>query len=99
IKDVAGMVRSFSYAAYAALFGFTVHTPDADATLEGWADAWQHWVSRTFLAAYRGAAGASAMVPDGEAFDVLLDAFVLDKALYEVAYELNNRPDWLRIPL
>ena len=46
------MIRSFSYAAYAALFAFTVHAPGRLRALEPWADAWQHWVSSTFLAAY-----------------------------------------------
>jgi maltose alpha-D-glucosyltransferase/alpha-amylase len=43
MKDVAGMVRSYGYAAYAALFAFTTHTPDRDASLHAWADTWQHW--------------------------------------------------------
>ena len=51
LKDVAGMVRSYSYAAYAALFAFTLHAPDDYAALEPWADAWQHWAADAFLAA------------------------------------------------
>jgi len=99
LKDVAGMVRSFSYAAYAALFAFTLHTPDDYALLEPWADTWSRWAADAFLTAYRSTVGASPMVPSGDAFVALLRAFVLEKALYELAYELNNRPDWVRIPL
>jgi maltose alpha-D-glucosyltransferase / alpha-amylase len=104
LKDVAGMVRSYSYAAYAALFAFTLHAPDDYPLLEAWADTWQHWVAAAFLSGYRatiGAAGrpASALLPSGDRFNRLLSAFVLEKATYELAYELNNRPDWVRIPL
>jgi maltose alpha-D-glucosyltransferase/alpha-amylase len=98
LRDVAGMVRSFSYAAYAGLFAFTL-TPDDYALLEPWADTWQHWVSRAFVASYRATVGASAIVPASPAFERLLDVFIVEKALYELGYELNNRPDWVRIPL
>jgi maltose alpha-D-glucosyltransferase/alpha-amylase len=100
LKDVAGMLRSYSYAAYAALFAFTVHAPDDYAALEPWADTWQHWASEAFRTGYETSVGISPLLPLSEAArHVLLDAFVLDKALYELAYELNNRPDWVRIPL
>ena len=106
LKDVAGMVRSFSYAAYAALSAFTVHTPDEYAALESWADAWQWWAATAFLGAYRPAiASAPGMtdppiVPaDDEGFGAMLTAFVVDKAFDELTYELNSRPDWVRIPL
>jgi maltose alpha-D-glucosyltransferase/alpha-amylase len=99
LKDVAGMVRSFGYAAYAALLAFTVHAPDTYALLEPWANTWRHWASESFLGGYRAMIGDSPLVPHGEAFRTLLRAFVLDKALYELGYELNNRPDWIRIPL
>lgn len=99
LKDVAGMVRSFSYAAYAALFAFAVHAPDDFPLLEPWASAWQHWVADAFVREYRNTLGDARIVPGTEAFAVLLRAFTLDKALYELAYELNNRPEWLRIPL
>ena len=99
LKDVAGMMRSFSYAAYAALFAFTVHAPDDVALLEPWAAAWQHWVGDAFLREYRSTVAAAPWAPADEAFSVLLRALMLDKALYELTYELNNRPEWVRIPL
>jgi maltose alpha-D-glucosyltransferase/alpha-amylase len=110
LKDVAGMVRSFSYAAYAALFAATTHAPDRLPMLEPWADTWQHWVSDAFLTGYRSAVDGTpyrsgargdggTLLPTADAFTTLLQAFVLDKAAYELAYELNSRPDWVRIPL
>ena len=99
LKDVAGMLRSFSYAAYAALFAFTLNAPDEDARLAPWADAWQRWIGDAFVTAYRTNAGDDLVAPDPAEFDRLLGTFVLDKALYELGYELNNRPDWIRIPL
>ena len=100
LKDAAGMMRSFGYAAYAALLAFTLHAPDDYAPLETWAEGWQHWTSEAFLRAYLAALGDAPMLPrdDGVRRDVLR-AFMLDKALYELAYELNNRPDWVIIPI
>ena len=94
------MIRSFSYAAYAALFAFTVHAADDYAALEPWADTWEHWVAGAFLNEYMTALGEAPLLPRGPASRrALLAAFTLDKAMYELAYELNNRPDWIRIPL
>jgi maltose alpha-D-glucosyltransferase/alpha-amylase len=99
LKDVAGMVRSFSYAAYTALFASSVNAPDDFSHLEESADTWQYWVSDAFVTTYRSTLGATDLVPDGAAFDALLGAFVLDKGLYELEYEINHRPEWIRIPL
>src|SRR5881396_962855 len=94
------MLRSFDYAAYAGLFAFTQNNPDDFARLEPWAQLWQQWVSASFLREYRAtAAGAPFLPARAEANALLLDTFVLDKAFYELVYELNNRPDWVRIPL
>ncbi len=103
LRDVAGMIRSFQYAAFAALFGQVPGIPsEAEALkrVERWAASWNAYVSATYLRAYFEETQGLSFVPgDWSERRVLLDAFLLQKALYEVAYELNNRPDWLQIPL
>jgi maltose alpha-D-glucosyltransferase/alpha-amylase len=99
LKDVAGMLRSFSYAAYATLFAFSVHAPDGFSLLEPWAGAWQHWVGDAFLREYRSTIAGTPLAPGDDAFPVLLRALTMDKALYELGYELDNRPEWVGIPL
>jgi maltose alpha-D-glucosyltransferase / alpha-amylase len=99
LKDVAGMMRSFSYAAYAALFSFTLNAPDQFGPLERWAEMWRYWVGRAFLSGYRSAVPDPRILPAGRDFDALLSAFMLEKGLYELEYELNTRPEWIRIPL
>ncbi|MDZ7345276.1 MAG: phosphotransferase, partial [candidate division KSB1 bacterium] len=105
LRDVAGMIRSFHYAAYAALFkqeaegGYAAY-PETMATLELWARVWYVWVSATFLRAYREVASKAAFLPHTrEELQVLMDAYLLEKAVYELSYELNNRPEWVRVPL
>jgi maltose alpha-D-glucosyltransferase/alpha-amylase len=100
LKDVASMLRSFSYAAHAAVIAATSRRGVDAAKVEPWARVWERWVSATFLKTYRDTAGAAACVPSDPAeFALLLDVFLLDKALYELHYEMNNRPAWLGIPL
>jgi len=103
MRDVAGMIRSFQYAAYVALFeeaAAGVAPPEALPALEGWALHWERWVSATFLQAYlQRARGAGFLPPSPEEREILLDCYLLEKAIYELGYELNNRPDWVRIPL
>jgi maltose alpha-D-glucosyltransferase/alpha-amylase len=100
LKDVAGMVRSFGYAAYAGLFAHTVPRRSEFDRLEPWARVWQRAASSSFLRAYFATAAGALFVPADESpRDALLELFVLDKALYELNYELNNRPDWVQIPL
>jgi maltose alpha-D-glucosyltransferase/alpha-amylase len=100
LKDVAGMLRSFHYAAYAGLFAFAQDDPAGFARLEPEAELWQQRASAAFLDAYRTTAGDAAFLPaDPGRFAALLDAFMLGKAFYELVYELNSRPDWVRIPL
>jgi maltose alpha-D-glucosyltransferase / alpha-amylase len=100
LKDVAGMLRSFSYAARASLFIYAARGPDEIARLEPCARSWEAIVSTAFLKSYcNAAAGAPFLPKQGAAFRSLLEAFLIDKALYELRYELNNRPTWVGIPL
>jgi len=100
LKDVAGMLRSFSYAAYSSLINYTTRHSEDIASLEPWAQLWERCVSAEFLHAYRETAhGAEFLPADADDFRKLLDVFLVDKALYEVLYELNARPEWVRIPL
>ena len=94
------MVRSFGYAAYAGLFAYTASRGSEFDRLESWARVWQRAASSSFLRAYFSTAAGAQFVPAVESQrDTLLQVFVLDKALYELNYELNNRPDWVQIPL
>ncbi|MBI4443249.1 MAG: maltose alpha-D-glucosyltransferase [Acidobacteria bacterium] len=100
LKDVAGMLRSFSYAAFGALLAYTARRPDDLDRLKSWATLWERWTSVEFLRAYLATAGdANFLPPEKASLRRLLEAFLLDKALYELRYELNNRPSWVRIPL
>ena len=100
LKDVAGMMRSFGYAAAAGLFAYTAPRPDAFEHLSRWAEQWEAWATAAFLKGYFGVVDGALFVPAAPAQrDELLRLFVLEKALYELNYELNHRPDWLRIPL
>jgi maltose alpha-D-glucosyltransferase / alpha-amylase len=103
LRDVAGMLRSFHYAAFGTLLEETRSGKLGGrdfASMEPWATLWQEWTSWAFLKAYLETAGESPIVPkDREELKALLEAFVLDKAFYELGYELNNRPDWVGIPL
>jgi maltose alpha-D-glucosyltransferase/alpha-amylase len=100
LKDVAGMLRSFSYAAYSTLTSYTSRRPEDLTRLEPWAELWERSSAAEFLRAYRETVQTEAFVPaDTGIFRRLLDLYLLDKALYELRYELNNRPTWLRIPL
>jgi maltose alpha-D-glucosyltransferase/alpha-amylase len=68
--------------------------------LEHWAQLWCLWVSTAFLRSYLEIVEESPLLPENhDDLKILLDAYLMEKAIYEVGYELNNRPDWLRIPL
>ncbi len=100
LKDVAGMLRSFSYAARFALQDNAARGAGDLVRLDPWARLWDASTSTVFLDSYLRTVAGSALVPtDPAARRELLDAYVLDKALYELAYELGNRPDWVSVPL
>jgi maltose alpha-D-glucosyltransferase/alpha-amylase len=102
LRDVAGMLRSFHYAAYAALFNrfrSGVINEEEYLTQENWAKFWNLWVSVVFLKGYLEIAGKQEFLPqEREQLQTLLECYLLEKAIYEIGYEMNNRPDWLRIP-
>jgi trehalose synthase-fused probable maltokinase len=103
LRDVAGMMRSFHYAARHALAALPADAPPGprgEGVLEDWADLWYHRVSSAFLGSYLHTAGDAAFLPrtQGE-LERLLRAYLLEKAVYELGYELNNRPAWVGLPL
>lgn len=99
LKDVAGMLRSFHYAAYAGLYKAAADRPADVQRLEPAAQFWNSWTVTTFLKEYRQVAGDSFLPKKDVDFKALLDLFLLDKMLYEILYELNNRPAWVGIPI
>jgi maltose alpha-D-glucosyltransferase / alpha-amylase len=103
LQDVAGMIRSFHYAVYVAHIdqvGRGVVSSEDLSSLEPWARLWNLWVSSAFLKAYLAVASQGSFLPRArEELQVLLDTYLLGKAVYQLGYELNNRPDWVRIPL
>jgi maltose alpha-D-glucosyltransferase/alpha-amylase len=105
MRDVAGMLRSFDYAANVGLrqgveLGLVADLSSADSRLGEWGRLWTAWVSRRFLDGYLGAAAGHPLIPTEPAdLRLLLDLFLMEKACYEVRYELDNRPDWVGIPL
>ena len=100
-KDVAGMVRSFHYAAYGALYLYPERYTTIDTNqLEAWASCWYHYIHRFYLTAYFDRVEKQSFIPQNkQELDLLLKTFILEKAIYEVGYEMNARPTWLRIPL
>jgi maltose alpha-D-glucosyltransferase/alpha-amylase len=100
LRDVAGMLRSFSYAALTGVGAATATRHDDLERLAPWADAWETWVSAAYLRAYLAATKGAACLPARTAdLQTLLQLFMLDKALYELGDELSNRPEWAHIPL
>ena len=103
LQDVAGMLRSFHYAAHAPLLASTgsVNVDESNREkLNGWAEVWSKWVSDRYLEEYlRTSRGAEYLPPSREETMALLQLHVLEKAVYELGYELNNRPGWVAIPL
>ncbi|NWF53311.1 MAG: maltose alpha-D-glucosyltransferase [Syntrophaceae bacterium] len=103
LRDVAGMLRSFHYAAHSALFSQResgLIRPEDLAFLETSAQFWRLWVSAAFLKGYLSSASQGKFLPQTKReVQALLEIYLLEKAVYELGYELNNRPDWVPIPI
>ena len=100
LRDVAGMVRSFHYAAYSSIMESEFELRKKEGNLESWAEYWYYCVTRMFMNGYYENVGDTNFVPDNtKDFKILMETFLLEKAVYELNYELNNRPDWVLIPL
>ena len=100
LRDVADMIRSFHYAAHGSLLlRAAKYGADVD-YLRHWVDLWYFYVSGAFLHAYTDTGADTEVFPkDVKDFTALLETFIFEKAVYELGYELNNRPDWLMIPV
>jgi maltose alpha-D-glucosyltransferase/alpha-amylase len=104
LRDVAGMIRSYHYAAHHALAGLRTKGlvpagPEGEA-LRSWVDFWHAWVSSAFLGSYLHTAAAAPFLPGRrEELNGLLTVYLLERAVYELGHELNTRPEWARLPL
>jgi maltose alpha-D-glucosyltransferase/alpha-amylase len=101
LRDVAGMLRSFHYAAHAHMIGSgaSIRSEDA-ARLKEWARLWYACSGAVFLKSYLELTADASFLPHSrEQLKILLDIAMLEKVIYELGYEMNNRPDWVRIPL
>jgi maltose alpha-D-glucosyltransferase / alpha-amylase len=103
LVDVAGMLRSFDYAAFGTLLSERVGDsirPEDRPRLAPWGRFWYRWIAAAYLRGYLSQAREAVFVPRrDEALAGLLEAAMINKVLYELNYELNNRPEWLAIPL
>jgi maltose alpha-D-glucosyltransferase/alpha-amylase len=101
LRDVAGMLRSFDYARHTALAQTAQNASELE-SLAAAARRWERRMREAFLGAYREVAVSAGLYADVAAFEMarpLLELFELEKALYELRYELDNRPDWVGVPL
>ncbi|HSL68590.1 MAG TPA: maltose alpha-D-glucosyltransferase, partial [Longimicrobiales bacterium] len=97
LRDVTGMLRSFDYAAQTPLVlgssGSTVRSEDVD-LLRGWSHFWYMHVGAAFLNAYLGGINRALIPAEPQHTRIILDCYLIEKAIYEIGYELNNRPEW-----
>ena len=103
LRDVAIMLRSFHYVSHAALFGDVpgiIASQKGHPQLESWARTWYRWVGRIFLREYLVSAGAATFLPQQiDELRILLAAYMIERGLMEIEYELQQRPEWIRIPV
>lgn len=100
LRDVAGMLRSFHYAAYGSLHLDNQVRKEDITKLLPFVEQWYHYMSGFFMKAYLETVKDSPIIPQKkEDLEVLLQTFLLQKAIYELNYEVNNRPTWVMVPL
>ena len=99
LKDVASMLRSFNYALHQGLSHATAERPDSLAALQAPVREWEAVTRKAFLDAYRDTASRAGLFTSWDEMRGLLDLFLLEKAFHELAYEVDNRPDWVRVPV
>lgn len=103
LRDVAGMIRSFHYASHAALSGAGREawlSSTQSSEVASWLAAWYLWSAASYLKSYLTHAASGRFLPaQPEELEALLEGYILEKAVYELGYELNNRPSWVPIPL
>ena len=100
LRDVAGMIHSFHYAAMTTLVNHGASSPDDLALLEPWLEAWYVYVSGSYLKAYLHEMKNSPLIPaDRSELAIMLRCFLIQKVVYELGYELDNRPAWVDLPL
>ena len=99
LRDVAGMLRSFAYARRAALLGTTPQGADDSTHWETLLHEWEQSARATFISVYDEIARGAHLYESFAAVRPLLSLFEIEKALYELRYELGNRPEWAVIPL
>ena len=100
LRDIATMARSLSYAAYVQLSAVREREPDKARRLGPWAAFWDRSATEIFVQSYRAQTGSAAFVPHTrEAFDAVLRAYLLDESVTELAFELDNRPNLIFVPL
>jgi maltose alpha-D-glucosyltransferase/alpha-amylase len=100
LKDVAGMLRSFSYAANSSLATYLQTVPTDQTLASAWSSAWERAVNEAFLSSYRETVSTRpGLLPEVELSATVLRAFLIEKTIYELVYEMNNRPQWLYLPL
>ncbi|EKD25966.1 MAG: hypothetical protein ACD_79C01427G0001, partial [uncultured bacterium] len=100
IRDIVGMVRSFQYAVYHTLYKSSTFREEDIVYLKNWGGVWYEYIFRYFIRGYFQKATNTQLLPESEEqFALIMEAFLIDKLFYEINYELNNRMDWIIIPL
>ncbi|TRO66585.1 maltose alpha-D-glucosyltransferase [Christiangramia sabulilitoris] len=100
MRDLAAMISSLHYVSYSNIISSEFDQRRKEGDLEAWAETWHYYTSRLYIKGYLDKAANKDFVPKDQAdFKILLQTFLLEKALNELDYEIENRPEWILIPL